>query len=270
MLNIRKRIGEYKKEFDISTQKAELLLRNQQFQKELQAVLNWTPYDFLKYKEKLKPLIEFLEENREELSIRTYLEFRKEMLGKHKPRANSDKIISANRCKDVGERDYYEEIEELYINALRGDSGDENGLNDILKKESEWQRFCKNWNIQPDWDGNEVTLPTFLNLPVELIYVEGKKNQTPDLLLRITEWTTLDNIRQVWNTIPEWEKERVVEVARQYPEKSSRQIRKRHKNQLQFMSTVPCGLQIFWNAESIADRLVCPCRNHTTRYRRSF
>jgi len=33
-----------------------------------------------------------------------------------------------------------------------------------------------------------------------------------------------NNSRQVWNTIPEWEKERVVEVARQYPEKSSREI----------------------------------------------
>jgi len=32
------------------------------------------------------------------------------------------------------------------------------------------------------------------------------------------------NSRQVWNTIPEWEKERVVEVARQYPEKSSREL----------------------------------------------
>ncbi len=32
------------------------------------------------------------------------------------------------------------------------------------------------------------------------------------------------NTRQVWNTIPEWEKERVVEIARQYPEKSSREI----------------------------------------------
>jgi len=32
------------------------------------------------------------------------------------------------------------------------------------------------------------------------------------------------NSRQDWNTIPEWEKERVVEVARQYPEKSSREL----------------------------------------------
>jgi len=30
--------------------------------------------------------------------------------------------------------------------------------------------------------------------------------------------------RQVWNNIPEWEKERVVEVARKYPEKSCREI----------------------------------------------
>ena len=30
--------------------------------------------------------------------------------------------------------------------------------------------------------------------------------------------------RQVWNKIPEWEKERVVEVAREYPEKSCREI----------------------------------------------
>ncbi len=30
--------------------------------------------------------------------------------------------------------------------------------------------------------------------------------------------------RQVWNRIPEWEKERVVEVAREHPEKSSREI----------------------------------------------
>jgi len=30
--------------------------------------------------------------------------------------------------------------------------------------------------------------------------------------------------RQFWNAIPEWEKERAVEVARQYPEKSCREI----------------------------------------------
>jgi putative transposase len=30
--------------------------------------------------------------------------------------------------------------------------------------------------------------------------------------------------RQIWNAIPEWEKERAVEVARQYPEKSCREI----------------------------------------------
>ena len=32
------------------------------------------------------------------------------------------------------------------------------------------------------------------------------------------------SLRQVWNRIPEWEKERVVEVAREYPEKSCREI----------------------------------------------
>jgi putative transposase len=30
--------------------------------------------------------------------------------------------------------------------------------------------------------------------------------------------------RQFWNAIPEWEKQRVVEVARQYPEKSCREV----------------------------------------------
>lgn len=30
--------------------------------------------------------------------------------------------------------------------------------------------------------------------------------------------------RQFWNAIPEWEKERVVKAARQYPEKSCREI----------------------------------------------
>lgn len=32
------------------------------------------------------------------------------------------------------------------------------------------------------------------------------------------------DLRQVWNKIPEWEKERVVETAREYPEKSCREI----------------------------------------------
>jgi len=32
------------------------------------------------------------------------------------------------------------------------------------------------------------------------------------------------DLRQVWNKIPEWEKERVVEVAREYPEKSCREL----------------------------------------------
>jgi putative transposase len=32
------------------------------------------------------------------------------------------------------------------------------------------------------------------------------------------------DLRQVWNKIPEWEKERVVEAAREYPEKSCREI----------------------------------------------
>jgi transposase-like protein len=30
--------------------------------------------------------------------------------------------------------------------------------------------------------------------------------------------------RQVWNKIPEWEKQRILEVAREYPEKSSREL----------------------------------------------
>ena len=29
---------------------------------------------------------------------------------------------------------------------------------------------------------------------------------------------------QVWNTIPEWERQRVVQVAREYPEKSCREV----------------------------------------------
>ena len=32
--------------------------------------------------------------------------------------------------------------------------------------------------------------------------------------------------RQFWNAIPEWEKQRVVEVAREYPEKSCREVAK--------------------------------------------
>jgi transposase-like protein len=32
------------------------------------------------------------------------------------------------------------------------------------------------------------------------------------------------DLRQVWNKIPEWEQERVVAVAREYPEKSCREI----------------------------------------------
>ena len=33
-----------------------------------------------------------------------------------------------------------------------------------------------------------------------------------------------EDSRRVWNAIPEWEKERVVEAAREYPEKSCREI----------------------------------------------
>jgi transposase-like protein len=32
------------------------------------------------------------------------------------------------------------------------------------------------------------------------------------------------NPRQIWNKIPEWEKQRVLDVAREYPEKSSREL----------------------------------------------
>ncbi len=42
-----------------------------------------------------------------------------------------------------------------------------------------WDRFCEKWHINPGWDGNINSLKKYLKAPVEIYWVEGKKNLGP-------------------------------------------------------------------------------------------
>lgn len=196
------RIRRYKRDFDISAQKAELLRRNRKFLKELEKKLNWTRLDG--FREEFQ---EQVKEFRETWTNRYYLKIRKELFGKLKKRRSKivEKIIDKNSVEEIGSKD----ITAMFHRFIDDEVEEESRIELKFHYQGrilDWDKFCKKWNIHHEWDGDLNTLNDYLKPPIELLHVKGGDDFAPSLLLKITEWTTLNDVKDIWGTVEKYQK----------------------------------------------------------------
>jgi hypothetical protein len=170
-------LNSYKKKFSISSQRAALLSRNAAFKEELDKMLE--EYE-LKY---LLPLKYVFQKSRGkgQIYITKLSAAGVEIIG---PRFSWPKGLE----KEKHTRDVME-------NALHS-----------------WTNFCRRWSIMPEWDGKVKSLARFMEPPIEFYWIEGKEGSAPVFFLRINNWTILDDIKDVWDQVSEyqnmiWEKQ---------------------------------------------------------------
>ena len=191
---VNNRIGRYKKDFDINTQRAELLLRNRNFQIEYDSVMDITRLD--RFAERDESVREFKHTH----SIRYFLENWKDLLGK---------ISVENFSKELSEKSQLDELNSESYPAIVRAQFEPLGLGNlpvdlqqhILTCLKEWGYFCERWGIKSDWDGVETTLKDHLKFAVEVIYKPGEDDWHPQLLIKITEWTTINDVKSIWNKV---------------------------------------------------------------------
>jgi hypothetical protein len=198
------RIRRYKRDFDISTQKAELLGRNRKFLDDLETILNRTLFDHVKPDE----FDGSIKELRETHTKRYYLKVRKELFGKLKKRKSKivEKILDKNSIEEIGSKD----ITAMFHRYIDDNEKEESrkGLKVHFQMLIlDWERFCREWNIHHEWDGDLTSLTDYLKPPVELLYVKGEDDLSPEILLRITEWTTLDDMKDMWGIVEKYQKQ---------------------------------------------------------------
>ncbi len=181
----------YKKDFDKIIQRSELLKRNTLLLKEYKGFRNRVGDTFFKVKD--------LHIERKENESQDNL-----LLKLNYPVVD---YTSPLRKKDV-KRDRY------WNNSINLDSPIYDkpanlkeeifNRNEVLRKYKEkWEEFCERWLIEPEWDGDFQTLEKYARKPVE-IYSDWDYNiQQSSLMIRINEWTTVDDIKARWTEVEE-------------------------------------------------------------------
>lgn len=167
---VKELLVSYNKEFDINTQRAELLSRNDQFLEEL------NEYNEETFLGKLLPYKSLFQKGR---------------------KGNKVNVIRITQ-KGVETND----PDLSWPESLEKDKEFE----ELLKRNVEfWTLFCRRWNIMPEWDGDLKSLGKSMEPPVEFYWIEGKKDVAPALLMRINNWTTLRDLKAVWGQVEEFQ-----------------------------------------------------------------
>jgi len=68
-----------------------------------------------------------------------------------------------------------------------------------------WVTFCERWHILAEWDGKLNSLRGNLKGSVELEIVEDKKKGVSAIIIKIDNWTILNDIREIWNEIEKYQ-----------------------------------------------------------------
>ena len=159
-------IKTHTKESDAGDQRADLLSRNAQF---------------------LKDLADFMHSS----AIKDILPYRKHFQkerGEH--RVNITKIAKEG-LESPAHRFRWPE-------AL----GKSHKLKEMVEKNlGIWTFFCRRWSVMPEWDGDLKTLDKYMEPPIELFWIEGTEVASPALIMRISEWTTLNEVKKVWGQV---------------------------------------------------------------------
>lgn len=188
------RIRRYKRDFDINTQRAKLLLRNRNFQFEYDSVMDITQVDRFAERDEL------IKEFRHTWTIRYFLDNFKDLLSKIDYESFSKELSKIMPLDELNFESYTaivrEQFEPLGLGNLP--MGSQQHLLFCLR---EWGSFCERWGIKSDWDGAKTTLKDHLKFAVEVIYKPGDDGWHSQLLLKITEWTTMNDVKSIWNRV---------------------------------------------------------------------
>jgi hypothetical protein len=165
-------IKKHTKEFDTSDQRAELLTRNEFFLKELGEI-------------------------KTSAGVRGTLPYRKYFQKKRgESRVNVTKITPKGLESPAHRFQWPEQLKKQ--GRLRASVEMSLGI---------WSIFCRRWNIMPEWDGELRSLGDYMEPPLEFFWVEGSEEISPALIMRINEWTTLNDIKGVWGQVEELQNE---------------------------------------------------------------
>lgn len=163
---ILKLIKGYSRDFDISAQRAELVSRNRAFLDELKA----------------------LKDHNSVINFSEMLEFINEIL-----EANPHSEYPITRINKRAEISLYSHLKWPEILGPRS-----RHIEIFL---GQWLRFCRQWNIKPEWDGEISSLRLYMEPPLEFFWVEGEEDDSPALLARINSWTTLKDMKSAWGQV---------------------------------------------------------------------
>jgi hypothetical protein len=70
-----------------------------------------------------------------------------------------------------------------------------------------WETFCERWHISSNWDGNMSSLRENLKGPVELKIIKDEEKGISSIIIRIDNWTILDDIKEIWGEIKKYQNE---------------------------------------------------------------
>ena len=159
-----------KNNFNTNVQRAELILRNKSFLKELEQI-------------------------KEDLGIEEFLEVWKILDSRNKKTALVEKKITKEDVRTLGEKKIPQILGKNSRKSLK-----------LFKAfQLRWKSFCEKWNIRPNWDGNLKSLKSYLKVPIELYWVKDTGQKDSALLLRINNWTTQEDIKRIWPRIEEYQ-----------------------------------------------------------------
>lgn len=177
---IKELIERSKEDFDRDNQRYELLIRNRNFLNELKET-----------KKKLGGDIFFKVRDIDPMGIISDLSVKNILLINDYPKSPPYKTMGGVYVKNLGP--VFDIPKKLKIFT-----------DDYMPL---WQTFCERWHISAEWDGNLISLRGNLKAPVELDIVEEKKKGASSIIIKIDNWTILDDIHEIWSEIEKYQNE---------------------------------------------------------------
>lgn len=192
-----------RKNLDKKSQRAELLIRNEKFQEDLNEFIKWLPDSnkFFLVKKVYPndppytysyaiPTEKHMKLSKKNILIKLkYTKYKRKYW-----------IEKENKSLEVG----WKEDHSLQYEYHHRASAFSNHLN-------KWMDFCDRWLINSDWDGKLESLYRFQRSLVEIYYNDSIRRSFEDkdkwiFLIRFNAWTTLEDIKNKWHTIEKIQK----------------------------------------------------------------
>jgi len=170
------------------TQRIQLLIRNEMFNKELNAIMKRIGRKYFPLAKKLDKI-----GNRHDPS-RQVLRFFK--VNKY-PELVKEAKDYCNKCNDLRKK---------ALKPLRN-SNDLYELQSVFERfRDSWFEFCDRWCIGEGWECNLSNLWKFIREPVEIHLDQDPRKGRDSISITITKWATLEDIRKKWKDVERLQK----------------------------------------------------------------